>query len=268
MTPPRRARFLLPFAGGLLAFLLILPLIPLAIWSVARGWRYPDLLPAEWSADAWAYALSPASGTLTSLLTTSLIALATTVLATAIGLPAGRVLGLQRFRGKTLVILIVLAPLIVPTIAVALGLHSLLTLAGLTGTLTGVILVHLIPTLPYMTLLMAAVFASHDPAFEAQARSLGASAFAAFRLITLPAILPGLMTAATFTFLVSWSQYLLTLLIGGGKVITLPLMLFSFAAAGRHDLTGAIAAIYILPGILVLTLTARRIAPALPRPAR
>ena len=68
-----------------------------------------------------------------------------------------------------------------------------------------------------------------------------------------------MLTAALFVFLVSWSQYLLTLAIGGGRVQTLPLTLFSYASAGRNDMTGAIALIYILPGIVVLALTARRV---------
>ncbi|MFM7442717.1 MAG: ABC transporter permease [Tabrizicola sp.] len=106
---------------------------------------------------------------------------------------------------------------------------------------------------------MAAVFSRLDPDFEAQARTLGASPWQTFRNVTLPAILPGLMTAALFAFLVSWSQYLLTLAIGGGRVQTLPLLLFSFSSAGRNDLTGAIALIYVLPGLLVVLLTARQI---------
>jgi putative spermidine/putrescine transport system permease protein len=110
-----------------------------------------------------------------------------------------------------------------------------------------------------VTLIMAAVFSRFDPAFEAQARSLGATPLQTFRAVTLPAILPGLVTAALFAFLVSWSQYLLTLAIGGGRVQTLPLLLFSFASAGRNDITAAVALLYILPGLLILAVTARRI---------
>jgi putative spermidine/putrescine transport system permease protein len=117
----------------------------------------------------------------------------------------------------------------------------------------------LIPTLPYMTLVMAGVFANYDPAYEAQAQSLGASRAQVFRHITLPAILPGIITGALFAFLVSWSQYLLTLVIGGGRVQTLPLLLFTFATSGRNDVTGAIALIYILPGLLIIALTARHL---------
>lgn len=246
-------------AGGLLAFWLVLPLVPLAIWSVAHGWRFPDLLPQAWSLKAWSYALSPRSGVLESLGLTTLIALATTALALLVAVPAGRALGLHDFRGKRLVYLLVLAPAILPGIAVALGLHGVFLRLGLTGTVPGVILAHLIPVLPYAILILAAVFSTFDTDFEDQAPSLGARPRQVFLHVTLPAIRPGLLTAALFAFLVSWSQYLLTLAIGGGRVQTLPLTLFSFVSAGRNDMTGAIAVIYILPGILVLALTAGRV---------
>jgi putative spermidine/putrescine transport system permease protein len=108
-----------------------------------------------------------------------------------------------------------------------------------------------------MILVMSGIFANQDPAYEAQARSLGASPWQTFRHVTLPAILPGIIAGALFTFLVSWSQYILTLLIGGGRVVTLPLLLFNFATSGRNDITGAIAMIYILPGVLILLFTAK-----------
>lgn len=246
-------------AGLALAGWLVLPLLPLVGWSVAQGWRFPALLPDQFSGQAWRYALSPQSGVLASFGVTALIAAITTLLAALIGVPAGRALGLYRFRGRALVFLFLLAPALLPGIAVVFGLHGILLRLGLTGTVSGVILAHLVPVLPYMTLVMAAVFSRFDPAFEDQARSLGATRWQTFRAVTLPAILPGLLIAALFAFLVSWSQYLLTLSIGGGRVQTLPLLLYSFAAAGRNDITAAIALLYILPGLLILGVTARRI---------
>lgn len=254
-----RAEHLRSLAAFALALALVLPILPLLVWSFAHGWRFPDLLPQDWSLKAWSFALSARSEVLESLFITSFIALVTTLLAALIGVPAARALALYRFRGKTFVTLLLLAPTVLPGIAIAFGLHGVFLRAGLAGTLTGVILAHLIPTLPYMTLVMAAVFSRFDPDFEAQARSLGATPWQCFRHVTLPAILPGLLTAALFSFLVSWSQYLLTLAIGGGRVQTLPLLLFSFASAGRNDIAGAVALIYILPGLLVLILTARSV---------
>lgn len=254
-----RADRLRLLAGVVLAGGLVLPLLPLLVWSVAHGWRFPDLLPRETSGRAWALALSTGSGVLHSFALTTGIALATTLAAALVGIPAGRALGLIRFRGKALVLLLLLAPAVLPGIAVVFGLHGILLRLGLTGTIAGVVLAHLVPVLPYMTLIMAAAFARFDPAFEDQARMLGATPFQTFRSVTLPAILPGLLTGAAFAFLVSWSQYLLTLAIGGGRVQTLPLLLFSQASAGRNDVTSAIALLYILPGLLILIITSRQI---------
>lgn len=237
---------------------LILPLIPLAIWSFARGWRFPDVLPAQWSLRAWAYAVSDTSGVVGSIGVTVWIAASVTVMATVIGIPVGRALGLHDFRGKGVVQAVILAPLIVPPLTVALGLQGVFIGLGLTGSITGVILVHLIPVLPYVILIMTGIFANFDPRFEDQARSLGAGRAQVFYHVTLPALAPGVMVAMLMSFLISWSQYLLTLMIGGGRVVTLPLVLFNFASSGRNDITGAIAMIYILPAVAILAVTARR----------
>jgi putative spermidine/putrescine transport system permease protein len=256
---PLAIRSVRVISGLVLIVWLILPLVPLAIWSFARGWRYPSLLPREWTLQAWTYAVSDTAGVVDSVLVTIWIALCATGLSVLIGVPAGRALGMYRFRGKAWVELVILAPVIVPGIAVAMGVHAVFIGLGLTNTVTGVVIVHLIPTLPYMTLVMAGIFANFDVAFEQQARSLGASGWQTFWYVTWPAILPGIIVGGLFTFLISWSQYMLTLLIGGGRVATLPLLLFNFAASGRHDITGAIGMIYILPGVVILLLTARRV---------
>lgn len=252
-----RAETLRLLAGLTLALAMILPLLPLALWSVAHGWRFPALLPQAWSLRAWGTALS--GEVLGSLGLTLGIAAATTALAALIGLPAGRALGLHAFRGKRAVFLLLLVPAVLPGIALVLGLHDLFLRLGLTGTTPGVILAHLVPVLPYMVLVMASVFAGFDTRIEAQARSLGAGPIRCFLHVTLPAVLPGLLTGALFAFLVSWSQYLLTLAIGGGRVQTLPLVLYAQVAAGRNDVAGAIAVLYALPGIILLLLATARI---------
>ena len=127
----------------------------------------------------------------------------------------------------------------------------------MTNTIYGVILVHLIPTVPYMTLIMSGIFSNFDPDYESQARSLGATSLKTFYYITLPTVFPGVVIGGLFAFLVSWSQYILTLVIGGGKILTIPLLLFSFVTSGRNDITGAIGVIYFLPGIIILIFTTK-----------
>jgi putative spermidine/putrescine transport system permease protein len=245
--------------GTVLVLWFVMPFVPLAIWSFAWGWRYPDLLPGEWSLKAWTYALSDTAGVKEGLLLSLWIAVCASVLSLCIGVPAGRALGLYRFRGRAIIEMMFLAPIIVPGIASVFGIHIIFIHLGLTNTITGVVLVHLIPTLPYVVFVMSGIFANYDLAHEEQARSLGASEARAFWHVTMPAILPGIIVSGLFAFLVSWSQYILTLIVGGGRVVTLPLQLFSFATSGRHDVTGAIALIYILPGVLVLILTSRHL---------
>lgn len=253
----KQLSFAQKFGLGILLVWLVLPMLPLFVWSVARSWYFPHLIPPQWTLTTWGYVFSDASGVLDSITDTLIVSLGATALAVLIGVPAGRALGLYQFKSKRLVEIFILAPTIVPGIAVALGIHFVSIRIGLANTLLGVTLVHLIPTLPYMVLVMAGVFANYDRSYEDQARTLGASALQSYWYVMLPAILPGIIVGALFSFIVSWSQYILTLLIGGGRVITLPLLLFNFATAGRNDIAGAIGMLYIIPGVIVLILSAR-----------
>ncbi len=235
----------------------VAPLLPLFIWSFAHRWFFPDVLPAAWSDRAWVYIFSGSSQVGRALLNSTIVALAVTLLAAVIGLPAGRALGLSAFRGKTVVYFAILAPAIMPVIAVAMGIHVVFLRLGLGDTRSGVILAHLIPVLPYIVLILTSVFASYNVDYEGQARSLGARPYQVFWYITLPVIWPGLMVGCLFAFIISWSQYLLTLLMGGGQVITLPVLLFAFANSGDNAITAALSLVFIAPTLLLFLLTAR-----------
>lgn len=235
----------------------LLPFVPLLLWSFAFRWTFPDLLPERWSLRAWRYLAAPESQVLPALLTSALLAGAVTLLAALIGTPAGRALGLYRFRGKRLVEFLVLAPLLVPGFAVSLGIQIVFIRYGLADSFLGVLLVHLVPTTPYMTMVMASVFANFDLQAEELARTLGATPAQTWRLVTLPAILPGLVVGGLFVFLISWSQYALTLIIGGGRLVTLPMLLFAFARSGDNAVAAALSLVFIAPALVLLVLTAR-----------
>lgn len=237
--------------------LLLLPFVPLVLWSFAKGWFFPALLPAAWTLRGWQYIGDPVSQVPSALRQTILVAALVTVLALIVALPAGRALGQHRFRGKGLVEFLILAPTIVPGLASAIGLHVVFVLLGLADTLFGVVLVHLIPAAPYAVLILAGAFANYDTNYEAQARTLGAGPLRTFWYVTLPALGPSLVVAGLFAFLISWSQYGLTLLIGGGQVVTLALLLFAFASGSDQTITAALALVFVAPVMLLLLLTAR-----------
>ncbi len=118
-------------------------------------------------------------------------------------------------------------------------------------------LVHLVPTVPYTAIILTSVFAKRTGELEEAARTLGASAWRAFLYVTLPQVAPGVAVAALFGFLISWSQYVLTLLIGGGNVVTLPMLLFSAASGNDPVITSGLALVFVLPAIAALLLALR-----------
>ncbi|HEY3367872.1 MAG TPA: ABC transporter permease subunit [Symbiobacteriaceae bacterium] len=231
-----------------------LPLVPLVLWSVAFGWRWPDLLPAAWSFRAWHYLGSPPAGLGPAVAESLFIALAVTLLALLIGVPAGKALGTCTFRGRRAVEFLFYLPIMVPGASAAMGLQPWLIRLGLTDRPAGVVLVHLIPALPYLIRAATAGYAALDPLVEQQARTLGATPAQAWRLVVLPALAPALAAGAGLVFIISLSQYLLTLLIGGGKVVTLPLLLFPFISGGDRAIGAALSLVFTVPGLLLFWL--------------
>jgi len=256
------------------SIILILPLVAFFINAFSFRWFYPQLIPNELSMQAWVrLKLIPKEGfrsldgfidlwlsnpaIIKALVNSVTIGVIVTIVSIIIALPAARVLGLLNFRFKKLIIFIMISPTILPPIAFVLGLNINFISWGFSGSYWGVCLVHLVPIMPYVVLTMTGIFANYNPDFEHQARTLGANKIRTFYLITLPAIAPGMVVAALFAFLVSWSQYLLTFLIGAGKVTTLPLLVFPTASSGNPPLTAAISLVFIFPAIVILFFTSK-----------
>ena len=253
----RLARVLHYCAVVLLIFLLLTPLIAFFFNAFSFRWFYPQLFPNELSLRAWESIFSANSKVSVALLNSTILAVGVTFSSVVIGLPAARALGLYKFRGKRIVEFLIISPTIVPGIAVAMGLNINFIRWGLSGNILGVGLVHLVPVMPYVVLTLSGVFANYNPDYEQQARSLGAGALATFWYVTLPAIFPGIVVASLFAYLISWSQYILTFLIGAGQVITMPVLLFSTASGSNNALTAAMSLVFVAPSILILILTAR-----------
>ena len=180
-----------------------------------------------------------------------------TVISLVMGIPAGRALGLHNFRGKRVVQFLILAPSIVPGMAALMGIHVVFIKIGLAGKMSGVVLAHLIGMTPYVTMVMSSVFANYDPEYEEQARTLGAGPMRTFIHVTFPAILPGVVVAGMFAFIISWGQYISTLLISGGRIVTVPLLLFTFAGARNHPFTAVLSLIFVAPSVLYLIISSK-----------
>lgn len=236
---------------------LVLPFFAFVINAFSFRWFFPQFIPQEWSLKAWENLVAPNSDVAEALVNSIVIAVGVTLISVIIGIPAARALGLYNFRGKRVVEFLILAPTIVPPLAVSMGLNINFLRWGLAGSIPGVALVHLVPVMPYVVLTLSGVFANYNPEYEEQARTLGAGPLATFWYVTLPAIFPGIVVAALFAFLVSWGQYILTFLIGGGRIITMPILLFSAVPGGQNPDIAALSLVFIAPAVLILILTSR-----------
>ncbi|WP_200261733.1 ABC transporter permease subunit [Streptomyces sp. HSG2] len=230
------------------------PLLPLLLWAFAGRWVYPALLPQEISAREWSRVADPEAPVITALGTSLGLALTTAAGATLLGALAARGLVLHRPPASDAIRLALLAPVLVPPFALAVGVQEVFVRVGLSDHLAGVALVHLVPALPYAVLVLLGAHATYDPREEQAVRTLGASRAAVLRHVTLPALAPALTAAATLAFLVSWSEYLMTVLVGGGVVTTLPLLLFSTAAgSGNRTATAVLGLLVVVPPVLLFT---------------
>lgn len=236
--------------------LLIGPIAALALHALSTRWFFPQLLPAEWTLAPLLRQLGDPR-TQAAVGASLLTAGTATVLALLLGLPAARALGLRRFRGQSLVLLILFLPNVVPPLAIGMGLNVLFLQLGLAGSVAGVVLVHLVPVLPYTIFALLGVFTRYDEGYELQACTLGASPTQVWLRVALPLLGPGLAVAALFAFLVSWSQYVLTLLIGGGRVITLPILLFAAVSGGNPTSIAGLALLFAVPPVIAIALATR-----------
>jgi putative spermidine/putrescine transport system permease protein len=235
-------------APCLLAFLL-LPFLVLLLWAFTRQWPAASIFPSQFGLRGWSYVFAPYSKVLSSLWLSVLLSLAVTVLSILISFPAGKALGLDDFPGKSVVEILVLAPIIIPPIAVGMGLDTTFIKYGLTDTFVGVLLVQLVVVLPYGIRIFASAYKAIGRKWDDQARVLKASWWQRFIWVTLPFMYPALAASIFLMFNVSFSQYFLTFLIGGGQVVTLPLLLFPYLDGGDRVIASAISLLFIVAAL-------------------
>ena len=241
---------------GLTLAVLVLPLIPLILWSVAWRWDFPALLPQF---DLWAWGELGGAKISRALRVSVPLSLSVVLLALLLSFFPAKILGTSRFKGKRLIELLLLLPSFIPQISVVFGMQSVFRALGLYSTVAGVVVAQLVFQVPYMTLLLSAVFRGYDVQLEEQAACLGVGKMHTLWHVCLPAVRPGVMVSCVFSFIGSWGCYLLTAVLGPTKLQTLPLILFPMMSSGNNSypLIAAVTLMYISPVLVFLALSSR-----------
>lgn len=156
-----------------------------------------------------------------------IVAAGTTVLSVAAGVPAAYALGRAEFPGRRLLGVVLLAPMLVPSIVGALGLYLYLVRLGIAGTTAGLILGHTTLTTPFVIVITAASLRQLDPNLETAARIMGAGPLLVFRRVVLPMLYPAAIAAALFAFLISFDEVVIAWFVSGVGTATLPVKMYS-----------------------------------------
>ncbi len=240
---------------ALLVAWFLVPLAPIVLWAISNRWAFPAALPQEWGLDGVRSAI--AAGGLDAFLTSTGLALAVTAVATPLGALAAHALVRGNVRFPGVVAAVLFAPLALPPFAVAMGLDVLVLRARIPGTLAVVMLLT-VAAIPYTTYVMRVAFGAYDTGYEDEARTLGASTSMILRRIRIPLLAPALSGAALLAFLVGWSDYIITLLIGGGRLVTVPILVASFAAGSGNDaVVAALSVAAVVPPLILVVLLSR-----------
>lgn len=245
-------------AAWSLAALVALPLLLLPVWAAADVWRAPALLPQQFGTRGLDVVLAPGSDALAATANSLVVALVTVLVALVLGWPAARWLAVADARRRTLVLVVVALPLLVPPYAVGTGLTEWFLRLGLADTRTGLVLSHLVAVLPYVVVVLSTAFGPPVRRLEEAAAVLGAPPLTVLRRVTLPTVAPTLAVASLLGFLVSWSQYGTSLAVGAG-IDMLPVLLEPFV--GRDtQVAAALSLVFLLPPLVALAVTVRRTA--------
>lgn len=174
------------------------------------------------------------------------LAIAVCIVALAIATPAALVLARRRFPGREAIITILTAPLLLPTIVLALALLIVFVGYGLIGSWAGLVFAHLLVCLPYGVRVLMTAASTLPASVEEAAASLGAAPFAVFRRVTFPLMLPGVVAATAIVFLVSFDEVVISLFIVGPELTTLPVAMFRYVESKTDPLVAAVSVLLVL----------------------
>lgn len=196
-------------------------------------------------------------GLIGSLRVSLLVAFVSTVIATAAGTATALALVRSRLRLKRTVEALVLLPVIIPEIVIGFATSAFFGLLGVALGVSTVIAAHIAFSISYVVFVVRARMIGLDPSLEEAAMDLGATRWQAFARVTLPMILPGVLSAALLVFTVSLDDYVITSFVAGPGSTTLPLRIYSMVKTGVTPEVNAISGVLLVVTVLFVIVSER-----------
>jgi len=251
--------------AGTAAFFIFLIgiLISVIVDSLATSWFtnwLPEGFTTKWYASAWdTYGMAHIIGV------TLVVALAVIIISVAVGVPAAYLLARRDFPFKKAVTLLFLLPVLMPPITYGIPLATVMYNLGLGRTLTAVILVNLVPSIPFVIMTMTPFIEQINPAIENAARMSGASMRKVFTKILFPLLVPGVLAASILVLVRTVGMFDLTFLVSGPDSDTLVVAIYrAMTAAGGgqiRQLVSSMAVVYTVTMMVILIIALRYVSP-------
>ena len=251
----RRTSGALVFVTWVGLLFLLLPLVVIVPVSFTPH-RYLSLPSDTWSLRHY-QALVSDVGWRASAVDSLIVAVGASALATILG--ASCAIGCWRIstRLSEFIRLLMLAPIVVPSIVHALGFYRAWIEFGLYNTYQGLIIAHAMKGIPYVVICVSAALTNFDLRLEQAARNLGASSAQAIRRVVLPSIMPGVVAGAGLAFFTSWDELVVNLFVVSRGVVTLPRKIW---ISIQDNIDPAVAAVATLLTLLTLVVIVAHLA--------
>ncbi|HEV7254931.1 MAG TPA: ABC transporter permease [Mesorhizobium sp.] len=248
----RLSRLWLPLYAALYLIFLYLPVLLLPLFSVNAS-AVPALPLTGLTLD-WYRSLAGNDAMQHAAWNSLIVALASAVLATVLGICAARAITRYRFAGQKPMSALIMAPLVLPEIIIAVALLIVVLQIGLDLSLVTVMLGHVLICLPYAITVLVSGFEGFDPAYEEASADLGETAFGTLRRVTLPMMAPAIVASLLVAFTISLDEFVLAFFLGGTEP-TLPVYIWGqLRFAARLPAVLALGTLMLLLSLLLLTL--------------
>ena len=211
-------------AGYAVLVFLLLPTMLVVPMSFGRN-PYLEFPPTGFTLQ-WYEAYFTDRGWMSATLFSARIAVLVTLASTIIGTLASLALVRGRLRGRAGLQLLIISPVIIPTVAIAIAVFLFFARLQMIGSLAAFVLAHTVLAVPYVVLTVSAALTRVDPDLDLAAMGLGASRAEAFVRVTLPLILPGVISGAVFAFIISFDEAVVSFFLSGVHDKTLPRLMF------------------------------------------
>lgn len=193
----------------------------------------------------WFAAIGENPRFLTAFATSLWLGLASASVAIGLAIPAALAVSRHRFRGREAVLTFLMSPLMIPHLVLGVAFLRFFTMIGLSGSFAGLAIAHTIVVLPYAMRLTLASATGLDPAVERAAASLGAGGWTVFRRITLPLILPGVVSGWVIAFITSFDELTMSVFLAAPSTTTLPVRMFLHIQDTIDPLVASVSAVLI-----------------------